>query len=179
MERRRFEFDELMYQGRVMEIHRVGVRMPDGSVVPRDWAHYNGAAVILPILGDGQAVLIRNFRFAVDENLYELPAGMVDKGESPLEAAGRELAEETGYRAGRIEKLGEFFCAPGTSDELMHIYLAEELAGGPQDLEDYEQITVHAFSQDKLKAMIMEGKIRDAKTIAGLALYWMRRDGAK
>ncbi len=179
MERKRFEFDELIYQGRVMEIHRVGVRMPNGDVMPRDWAHYNGAAVILPVLGDGQIVLIRNYRFAVDEHLYELPAGMVDKGESPLEAAGRELTEETGYRAGRLEKLGEFFCAPGTSDELMHIYLAEDLSDGPQDLEDYEDITVHTFSPEMVRTMILKGQIRDAKTISGLALYWMRPEGKK
>ena len=83
---KRFEFDELIFKGRVAEVHRVGVKMPDGRTMPRDYIRYNPAAVILPVLDDGSIVLIRNYRFAVEETLYELPAGMLEDDEDPPSA---------------------------------------------------------------------------------------------
>ncbi|MCK4601974.1 MAG: NUDIX hydrolase, partial [Phycisphaerae bacterium] len=118
----RFEYDELVFQGKIAEVHKIGLRMGDGQVVQRDFIHYNGAAVVLPVLGDGSIVLIRNYRFAVDEHLYELPAGMLEASEAPTACAARELAEETGYTAGKIEKLGQFYTGPGTTDENMHSF---------------------------------------------------------
>jgi ADP-ribose pyrophosphatase len=169
----RFEYDELVFDGRVAEVHKVGVRMPDGRVVQRDFIHYNGAVVILPVLPDGSIVLIRNYRFAVDETLYELPAGMLDGDEPPEVGAARELTEETGYSAGRLEKLGRFFTGPGTCDERMHAFLATELAPGRQDLEVYEQIEVEVRPGREVREMVADGRIHDAKTIAALALYWL------
>jgi ADP-ribose pyrophosphatase len=169
----RFASDELIFRGRVAEFHRVGVRMPDGKVVQRDFIHYNGAVVILPVLADGSIVLIRNCRFAVQENLLELPAGMLDGQEDPQDAAVRELIEETGYRAGKMEKLGLFFTGPGTCDERMHSFLATDLQAGAQDLEDYEQITVEVHGDEEVRRMVVDGRIHDAKTIATLGLYWL------
>ncbi|MCD6303529.1 MAG: NUDIX hydrolase [Planctomycetes bacterium] len=169
----RFAYDELIYRGRIAEVHKVGVPMPDGRVVRRDLIRYPGAAVILPVLSDASIVMIRNYRFAVDERLYELPAGMVDPGELPAEAAARELAEETGYRAGRIEPLGWFYTGPGTCDERMHAYLATDLAAGPQELEHYEQIDVEIIPQRQVRRMVLDGRIHDGKTIAALGLYWL------
>ena len=105
----RFEKSELIFDGAVAKGYDVSVKMPDGNVVHRDFFHYDGAAVILPILDDGSVVLIRNYRFAVDEHLYELPAGMLETDEEPALCAARELTEETGYTAGKIEKLGIFY----------------------------------------------------------------------
>jgi ADP-ribose pyrophosphatase len=171
----RFEYDNLVFKGRVAEFHRVGVRMPDGRVVQRDFVHYSGAAVILPVLGDGSIVMIRNYRFAVEEPLLELPAGMIDGQELPEATAARELIEETGYTAGRIEPLGSFFTGPGTTDERMYAYLASDLQAGSQRLEAYEQIRVEAHPAEEVRRMVADGTIHDAKTIAALALYWLKR----
>ena len=174
----RFAYNELVFDGKVMQVRKVGVKMPDGRVVQRDLAHYAGAAVILPVLADGSVVLIRNYRFAIDEWLYELPAGMLEPNEDPAVCAARELTEETGYTAGRIEKLGQFYTGPGTTDEVMHAFLAEDLTDGPQQLETYEQIEVDVRPDDEVRARVADGRIHDAKTIAALGLYWLKRPGA-
>jgi len=174
----RFAYDELVFAGSVAEVHKVGLRTPDGTVVQRDLIRYGGAAVVLPVLPDGSIVMIRNYRFAVDERLLELPAGMIEDHEAPEACAVRELAEETGYAAARVEKLGQFYTSPGSTDELMHAYVATELTGGRQDLERYEQITTEAFWPQDVRRMILEGTIHDGKTIAALALYWMREPPA-
>jgi ADP-ribose pyrophosphatase len=171
----RFEYDELAYDGRLMKVHRVGVRMPDGRVVPRELALYAGAVVVLPVLADGSMVLIRNYRFAVEETLWELPAGAIDPGESPADAARRELLEETGYRAGTLTKLGQFFTGPGSCNEQMHAFLAGDLTAGAQALEPYEQIQVQVLGEVGVRAMVEDGRIHDGKTIAALGLYWLRR----
>ena len=169
----RFEQCELIFDGKVAKGYRVSVKMDDGRLVRRDFFKYPGAAVILPILDDGSIVLIRNYRFAVDEHLYELPAGMIEPGEDPQACAERELTEETGYAAGKIEKLTEFYSGPGTTDEKMNVYLATELTPGPQALEGYEKIEVDVRSDDEVRRMITDGTIHDAKTIAALGAYWL------
>lgn len=171
----RFETSELIFDGHVAKGYKVHLRMPDGNVVQRDFIHYDGAAVVLPVLADGSIVLIRNYRFAVDEHLYELPAGMLEKGENPSVCAARELTEETGYTAGNVERLGVFYTGPGTTDESMYAYLATELTDGRQDLETYEEITVEVISDRRVREMVLDGTIHDGKTIAALSLYWMRQ----
>jgi ADP-ribose pyrophosphatase len=172
----KFEYQELVFDGKVAKGYHVGLRMQDGSVVRRDYFHYNGAAVVLPVLDDGRIVMIRNYRFAVDERLYELPAGMLNSGEDPLQCAVRELTEETGYAAASVEKLGEFYTGPGTTDELMHAYLATGLTDGRQNLEKYEEITVEIFSEERVREMVASGGIHDGKTIAALGLYWLKKN---
>ena len=128
---------------------------------------------ILPLLSDGQICLIRNLRVAVDETLIELPAGTREQDEPQLETARRELIEETGYRAGQIEKLTDFYLSPGILDERMHLYLATELSAGDADREVGEEIANLVVSFDAALDMIGDGRIRDAKTIVGL-LYYQR-----
>ncbi len=172
----RFETDELVYDGRVARVRKLGVRMPDGNVVGREMVQFPGAALVLPVLDDGRIVLIRNYRFAVDESLYELPAGMLEPDESPHDTAARELIEETGYTAGRVEKLGQFYTSPGVSDEIMHVFIASELTDGTQQLEQYEEITVEPVDDAEARRMVAGGQIHDAKTIGALALYWLREN---
>jgi ADP-ribose pyrophosphatase len=171
------EHDELIYTGRVVEVHRLGLRMADGQLVHRDLIHYRGAAVALPVLDDGRFVMIRNDRFAVDERLLELPAGMLEAGEDPAACAARELTEETGYAAGRIEPLGMFYTGPGTTDERMFAFLATELTDGPQALEAYEEITVELVGPEAARRMIRDGTLHDGKSIAALGMYWLREGG--
>ena len=170
----RFEYSKLVFDGVVAKGYEVGVRMDDGKVVRRDYLHYDGAAVILPVRDDGSIVMIRNYRFAVDENLLELPAGMLADGEPPEVCAARELTEETGYKAQKVEKLGQFYTGPGTSNQILHSFLATGLTEGAQNLEEYERITVESFSQAQIRRMIAGGEIHDAKTISTLSLYWLR-----
>ena len=170
----RLAYRELVYEGAIAKGYRVGLRMPDGTVVPRDLFCYAGAVVILPVLPDGRIVLIRNYRFAVDEHLLELPAGLLAEGEEPARAAARELAEETGYTAGTLTALGSFYTGPGTSNEIMHTFLATDLRAGRQDLEEYEEITVEVHTQPEVREMVASGELHDGKTIATLALYWLR-----
>ncbi|MCJ7543486.1 MAG: NUDIX hydrolase [Phycisphaerae bacterium] len=172
--RKRFARDEVVFDGIIAKVHKVHLAMGDGRVVQRDYIHYPGAAIVLPVLADGRIVLIRNWRFAVEQELYELPAGRLEGGEDPAVCAARELAEEAGYTAGRWEKLGGFFTGPGTSDEFIHAYLATDLTPGRQDLERYEEIAVEVRSDAQVRAMVADGTIRDAKTISTLALYWLR-----
>ena len=172
----RFEEHELAFDGHTVKGYVVKVRMDDGQVVPRDYFHYTGSAVILPVLDDGRILLIRNTRFAVQEDLIELPAGRLDPGEDGATAAGRELTEETGYIAGKMVKLGEFYSAPGNADENMFVFVATDLSTGQQKLETYERITLLPRTEDDVRRMIVDGEIHDAKTIAAMTLYWMKKD---
>ena len=170
-----FESSELIFDGRIAKGYKVALRMPDGKLVHRDFLHYPGATIVLPVTADGSIVLIRNYRFAVRERLYELPAGLLEDGEDPADCAARELAEETGYTAGRIEPLGVFFTGPGTTDERMHAFLATELTAGAQELEEHEEISIEIVPEASARRMVAEGTIHDAKTIATLCLYWLER----
>ncbi|MGA2265607.1 MAG: NUDIX hydrolase [Phycisphaerae bacterium] len=173
-DKKRFDRDEVVFRGPIVEVHKVHQTMHDGKLVQRDFIHYPGASIVLPVLADGRIVLIRNWRFAVEETLHELPAGTLEKGEDPAVCAARELTEETGYTAGQLHKLGGFYTGPGVSDEFIHAYLATDLTDGHQNLDHYEEITVEVHPDAEVRRMVVEGAIRDAKTIATLTLYWLR-----
>ena len=148
---------------------------PGAAPLVREFIVHPGAAVILPILPDGRMVLVRQMRRGVESELVELPAGTLDPGEAPIETARRELEEETGFRAGRIEPLAEFFTSPGVMTERMHAFLATELEPVGQSLDEGEQIQVEFFPPGKVRKMLVDGEFRDGKTIATLGLYFLRR----
>ena len=166
--------DEVMYEGAVCRVHRVGVKMDTGEVVPRDLLEFSDAVVVVPVRADGSVVLIRNERFAVGEELLELPAGKLDGDEDPATAAARELLEETGCAAGKLEKLGGFYSCPGALTEYLHIFLATDLRQGPQQLETYERIRPEVVPADRVDEMIASGELHDAKSIAAWALHRLR-----
>jgi ADP-ribose pyrophosphatase len=143
-----------------------------GRPIRREIIVHPGAVVILPVLNDGRFVLITNFRYAVEQELLELPAGTLEQGEKPVDAAQRELEEETGYRAGKIESLTEFYMSPGILNERMHAFVARELEPVGQRLQDGERIAVQLVDSDEARRMLREGCLRDAKTIATLATYF-------
>ena len=147
---------------------------PDKDPIIRYVVVHPGAVVILPILPDGRIVMLRQRREAVESELWELPAGTREPTEDPIETAARELVEETGYRASNITPITEFFTSPGVMTERMHAFLATDLAFVGQALEDGEQISVETMDPDRLRNMLMDGKILDGKTVAVLSLYFIK-----
>ena len=162
---------ELLLTTRIFRVVRKWQRLGDGSTRPREVVLHPGAVVILPMVGADKVCLIRNFRIAVDETLWELPAGTLEAGEDPAETARRELIEETGFRAEKIEKLAEFYMSPGMLHERMHLFLATGLTDGPMALEAGEEIERQVMSWDEAMGMVDSGEIHDAKTLAGLLMY--------
>lgn len=162
---------EILLQTRLFQVICKLQRTPDGKEHPRQVIRHPGAAVILPLLKDDRLVLVRNYRISVEEALLELPAGTLDPGEDPIQAAGRELAEETGYRAGSLELLAAFYSSPGILDERMHLFLATGLEPGPVALQAGEEVQPLVVSWEEGLRMIRTGGIRDAKTLVGLLYY--------
>jgi ADP-ribose pyrophosphatase len=142
----------------------------------REVVVHPGAVTILPVLEDGSIVMIHNFRHAVDQELVELPAGTLEPGESPADCAARELEEETGYVAGRIEPLCEFFTTPGITDERMLAFLATDLTPSQQNLDDGEEIRVEVMARERVRQQLAAGEFRDGKTIAILSTYFLRQE---
>jgi len=147
---------------------------PSGDTFERDVVHHPGAVVVVPVLDDGRHVLmVRQYRAALDEVLLEIPAGKRDvDGEPVEETARRELEEEVGMRAGRIEKLAEFYNSPGFSDEHSFLFVAldlEECRSSAQGVEE-EHMTIERVALDDLPALVASGELTDAKSIVGLSL---------
>lgn len=153
---------------RVVRQHRT---MPDGQIITRETIQHPGAVVIVPLLNDGRVCLLRNYRLAVNATLIELPAGTLEPGERAAVTAKRELAEETGFNAARIEPLAEMLMSPGILNERMHVFLATDLTPGMPALETGEEIEALLVPWDEALAMIDDGRIQDAKTIGALLLY--------
>ena len=164
---------ETIYEGPIFGVRRDRVREPDGLETTREVITHPGSVVVLPLLPDGRILLIRQYRHATRQYLWELVAGRIDPGESPKQGAARELAEETGYRARRLKTFLDVFPTPGFLEERMWILLADGLTPGEANPEDDEKITAKAFTRAQVESMIRTGKIRDGKTIAGL-LYFLR-----
>ncbi len=144
---------------------------PDGAAHVKETIQHPGAVAILPLLDGDRICLIRNYRIAVGKTLIELPAGTLEHGEDPAATAGRELIEETGYRAERLEKLCEFSMSPGILNERMHLYAAHGLTAGPSAREAGETIENLVVTWDEAMRMIFDGSIEDAKTLVGLLYY--------
>ena len=145
-----------------------------GKIFSRELVRHPGAVVILPFLSSATILLLKQFRWAVKGDLWEIPAGTLEKGEKPLTCAKRELEEETGCRAKRWTFLTQFYPAPGISDEKMWLYKAEGLSPGKRNLDPDEWIETHAVSTRRALAMIKSGAIQDGKTIAGVLWFFTR-----
>jgi ADP-ribose pyrophosphatase len=156
-----------VFSGRIVRLEVDRVRLPTGAESVREVVRHRGAAVILPVLDDGSVLLVRQFRYPVDETLLELPAGTLESGEDPMECAARELTEETGFTASKLTPLGRFFAAPGYTDETLHAVAATGLVrvGGAQPDPD-EVIEVVTIPRSEFFDRIESGEIRDAKTLA-------------
>ncbi len=163
---------EIIFSGKVFDIQVDKIKYNSGSVAPREVVIHNGGAVVLAVTDDDKILLVKQFRYPFQKYLWELPAGKLEKGEDPKYCAERELKEETGYSAKEIIKLGSIFTSPGFCSEELHIFLAKGLAAGEHNREEGEEgMTLHYFSKDQIIRMIMEGEIKDSKTIAGMFYY--------
>ncbi len=162
-----------IYKGKVFDIRVDEVREGDVEY-KRDIVVHGGSAVVMPVYEDGTVGLVRQYRHAAGEYLLELCAGTIDDGEGPEAAANRELREEIGVNAARLEKLSEFYVSPGFLTEKMHLYLATELTEVGQALEPDEILTIERHSIPALLEMVRTGDIRDAKTIIGVTLLAAR-----
>jgi len=168
--------ERAVFRGDRISVGRARFEAPDGTEFERDVVHHPGAVAIVPVVDDGNAVLlVRQYRPALDQHLLEIPAGLRDKeGEPPEDTARRELTEEVGMRAGRIEKLCVFHNSPGFCDEQVHVYLGLDLepAENGQDLQGIEEahLTIERIALDDVARLIHEGRLTDAKTIVGLTL---------
>ena len=162
-----------LHRGRVFELVRENITLVNGVTIDIDILRHPGASAIIPISGE-RVVLIKQYRHAIGDYIWEIPAGTMDPMEDPLACAMRELAEETGYSSANWQKLGEITPVPAYSDERIHMFLAVGLEPAKQDLEDDELLDVHDLRFDDAIQMIYKGEIQDAKTIAGLfmAMHW-------
>ncbi len=168
---------KIMYSGRVFGVRQDRVVEPGGIKVTRDVVTHHGSIVLLPVFPDGRMLLVRQYRHAVGRFLWELVAGRIEPGEPPLTAARRELLEETGYTARRFRKLLDIFPTPGYVSERMLVLAAEGLTPGAARPEADEKIVARRFSLRELETLIRSGRLRDAKSIAGILYYsrFMRR----
>ena len=163
---------KIVYDGPIFGIRRDEVIEPSGVRTTREVITHPGSVVVLPVLPDGRILLIQQYRHAAHQYLWELVAGRIDAGESPREAAARELIEETGYRAKSLRVFLYMFPTPGFLEEKMYILLAKGLTAGEAEPEEDEKITVKSFTRKELEKMIRTGTLRDAKSIAGLLYYF-------
>jgi ADP-ribose pyrophosphatase len=166
-----------LHIGRVFQMVRENVTLDNGVSTDLDFIEHPGAAAIVPFIADGDILLIKQYRHALRQHIWEIPAGTLDPDEPVMDCARRELVEETGYAAGVWRKLGEITPVPGYSDERVHLFLASELTAARQELDADEVLVVHRMSLAHALEMITRGDIQDAKSICGLLLAqkWLER----
>ncbi len=162
-----------LYSGRIVNLDLDAVRFPDDSIGQLEMLRHPGAAAVVPFLdppggADPRVVLIRQFRHAADGYIWEVPAGRLDGGELPEACAARELEEETGMRARRLERLTTIYTTPGFTDERIHLFLADGLEPGAEHREADEFMELHTLRWSQVLGMIERGEIADGKTLVSL-----------
>jgi ADP-ribose pyrophosphatase len=165
----------LIYRGRKLDLALQTVVLGDGSRGVREVVVHRGAVALVPMVDANHVCLVENQRYAVGKVLLEVPAGTIDPGETPEQTAERELAEETGYRSGRITRVRDWFVSPGVLSERMFLFLCEDLESGPTGHQADERLRPIIVPWDEALCMVHDGRIEDAKTILALWLCNERR----
>ena len=161
---------ETLLKGRAFAIRRDWMKTPDGRETKYDIIEHGGSVVLVPVDADGNLLFVRQYRHAAGTDLLELPAGTLDEGEEPAVCAAREIREETGFAAGTLEKIGEFYLAPGYSTEFMIVYLARDLTYDPLEADADEFLSVERIPLAEAIQMAERGEMPDAKSLAALFL---------
>ena len=161
----------IIFRGKVFDLKVDKIEYDSGNPGIREVAVHPGGAVVVPILDNGKIIMVKQFRYPLQRTILELPAGKLDKDEDPYVCAVRELEEETGYKAGKVEKLGAICTTPGFCTEILHIYLAKDLVSGNHNREEGEYgMEIYEYSFEEIQEKISKGEIIDAKTICGIHL---------
>jgi ADP-ribose pyrophosphatase len=168
---------ERKYEGKVVSLRVDTIRMANGRTVQREVVEHRPAVAIVPLTSAGKVILVRQERTPVGAALLEVPAGVIERDEDPEQGAQRELQEEIGMRAGRMERLAGFWVAPGYTTEYIHVYLATDLTPSRLRGDDDEHIMVEEHALEDALAMIARGELADAKTIVGLLMAAVRLRG--
>lgn len=159
---------ELKYKGHILNVHVDKVSLPDASVSFREIVEHPGGVTIVPVDEDGNVYCVRQYRYAMGEEILETPAGKIDEGETTLECAMRELSEETGFTAEKYDFLGAFYPSPGFCKETLYAYLATGLTRGEKHLDEGEFLEVEKYPFEQLYQMALSGEMKDAKTVIAI-----------
>lgn len=166
---------KIIQKGYCYDAVRDYVKWPNGLKLHRDLIIHHGISVMIPMIDKSHMILIRQYRYGADGYLWELPAGTISKGETPLHCAKREIQEEIGYKAKKWEKITYAYASPGFNTEKIHSFVARDLAKVEQCLERDEILTPKVFSLKEVKKMIKDKKIKDAKTLIPLLYFFMNK----
>ncbi len=174
---------EEIFDGVAIHLYKDEILLPNGKKGVREVIRHPGAVCVLPYTDDGQVVFVNQFRYALDKVTLEVPAGKLEKGEDPMEAALRELSEETGLSAENIFHIGDLYTTPALIDEVIHMYIATDLKEGKQHLDDDEFVNTLKMPLSKAVEMVMNGEIKDSKTqtiiLKGDKFFQMQKEGIK
>lgn len=162
---------ELTYKGRILDVKVDTIALPNGKTAKREVVLHNGGSAIIPVDKEGNIYFVRQYRHPTNRMILEIPAGMVEKGEDPIACAARELEEEIGQKSDDISLLTSIYSSVGYTTEIIHIYKAENLYEGEQNLDEDEFINIEKYHIDEAVEMIASGKIMDAKTIVAVLAY--------
>ncbi len=164
----RLKQHDLVYRGHIVNLIVDHITTAAGIETVREVFQHPGGAAVVPLLPNGDVLLVRQYRYPIQQDLLELPAGKIDPGETPESTAVRELTEEVGYTPGELLKLGEFYTTPGFCTEKLHLFLARDLKPANEPGDADEEIQVERFSLAEVKDLLNSGRITDAKTIIGI-----------
>ncbi len=163
---------ELKYEGSIIKVYTDDIELPDGKIAKWDFINHDGAAAIVPVNSEGEILMVRQYRNALDRYTLEIPAGKLDdKNEKTSVCAARELEEETGYKAGKLELLITLRTWVAFTNEKIDVYVATDLLPTQQRLDEDEFIDVEAYTVEELKEMIFSGELQDTKTISAILAY--------
>lgn len=159
-----------VFDGNLLKVYRDHVELPNGKNATREFIRHPGAVAVVPITPEGKIVLVRQYRYPIGATMLEVPAGKLDKGEAPDDCARRELEEETGYVAKNLRLLTSMYTTPGFTDEIIHLYIADELTLAKQCPDEDEFLDVEMYTKEEVKKMLADGIINDGKSMLALLL---------